>query len=156
MVSRRKVVRYIIPALTLFSAGATAVGYWRSGCPLSSSGICQGPCSAFLDANGDHICDRLSAASKQEAVTPQPSTQPAKPTESDPAIQTAAPLLPPTVTAAAAAASESATPLPTATPVLAGTTACRFGLVNDPYPGHCRSYVDKNGNGICDLSEPKS
>lgn len=32
-------------------------------------------------------------------------------------------------------------------------TACPFGLVNDPYPGACRRYVDRNGNGICDLSE---
>ncbi len=32
-------------------------------------------------------------------------------------------------------------------------TACPFGLVNDPYPGACRRYVDRDGNGICDLSE---
>ena len=32
-------------------------------------------------------------------------------------------------------------------------TACPFGLVNDPYPGACRRYVDRNNNGICDLSE---
>jgi len=35
-------------------------------------------------------------------------------------------------------------------------SACPFGLVNDPYPGRCRHYVDANGNGICDLSEPGS
>ena len=34
--------------------------------------------------------------------------------------------------------------------------ACPRGLVNDPYPGRCRRYVDANGNGICDLSEPGS
>lgn len=32
-------------------------------------------------------------------------------------------------------------------------TRCPKGLVNDPYPGQCRSYRDTNGNGICDLSE---
>ena len=32
-------------------------------------------------------------------------------------------------------------------------TACPHGLVNDAYPGKCGRYVDKNGNGICDLSE---
>ncbi len=32
-------------------------------------------------------------------------------------------------------------------------SACPRGLVNDPYPGKCKRYVDKNGNGICDLSE---
>jgi hypothetical protein len=31
--------------------------------------------------------------------------------------------------------------------------ACRTGIVNDPYPGHCKHYVDRNGNGYCDLSE---
>ena len=30
--------------------------------------------------------------------------------------------------------------------------ACPFGLVNDPYPGRCRHYVDANGDGICDYS----
>jgi hypothetical protein len=34
-------------------------------------------------------------------------------------------------------------------------TACPLGLVNDPYPGECKWYVDTNGNGICDLSEPE-
>ncbi|HNT75208.1 MAG TPA: hypothetical protein PKH77_09335 [Anaerolineae bacterium] len=33
------------------------------------------------------------------------------------------------------------------------TTRCPHGLVNDPYPGRCRRYTDKNGNGICDYSE---
>lgn len=30
---------------------------------------------------------------------------------------------------------------------------CPFGMVNDPFPGSCGRYVDKNGDGICDLSE---
>lgn len=32
-------------------------------------------------------------------------------------------------------------------------TRCPRGMVNDPYPGRCHHYVDKNGNGLCDLSE---
>jgi hypothetical protein len=32
---------------------------------------------------------------------------------------------------------------------------CPRGLVNDPYPGACRRYVDTNGDGICDLSQSK-
>ncbi|MBN1933637.1 MAG: hypothetical protein JW934_03175 [Anaerolineae bacterium] len=32
-------------------------------------------------------------------------------------------------------------------------TRCPKGLVNDPYPGRCHSYTDRNGSGICDLSE---
>jgi hypothetical protein len=34
--------------------------------------------------------------------------------------------------------------------------ACRFGLVNDPYPGRCRRYVDADGDGLCDYSVPGS
>ncbi len=30
---------------------------------------------------------------------------------------------------------------------------CPKGLVNDPYPGACRRYVDTNSDGICDLSQ---
>jgi hypothetical protein len=32
---------------------------------------------------------------------------------------------------------------------------CPKGLVNDPYPGECRRYVDTNGDGTCDLSQSK-
>jgi hypothetical protein len=30
---------------------------------------------------------------------------------------------------------------------------CPYGLVNDPYPGQCRQYIDSSGDGICDLSQ---
>jgi hypothetical protein len=33
-----------------------------------------------------------------------------------------------------------------------GSVACPRGLVNDPYPGQCRYYVDSDGDGICDYS----
>jgi len=33
--------------------------------------------------------------------------------------------------------------------------ACPHGLVNDPYPGRCRRYVDRDGDRICDLSVPQ-
>lgn len=32
---------------------------------------------------------------------------------------------------------------------------CPKGIVNDPYPGVCRRYVDTNNDGICDLSQPE-
>ena len=31
--------------------------------------------------------------------------------------------------------------------------SCSQGMKNDPAPGNCGSYVDKNNNGVCDLSE---
>jgi hypothetical protein len=37
-----------------------------------------------------------------------------------------------------------------------GDVACHRGLVNDPYPGQCRHYVDSDGDGICDYSVPGS
>jgi len=45
-------------------------------------------------------------------------------------------------------------PTATAVPVQQNVrSACPRGLINDPYPGKCKRYVDNNGNGICDLSE---
>ena len=31
---------------------------------------------------------------------------------------------------------------------------CPFGLEDDPYPGECKRYIDTDGDGICDLSQP--
>ncbi|MBA7499021.1 hypothetical protein ES704_01760 [subsurface metagenome] len=31
---------------------------------------------------------------------------------------------------------------------------CPFGLEGDPYPGECKRYIDTDGDGICDLSQP--
>ena len=53
-------------------------------------------------------------------------------------------------------------PAPAVAPTVAPTepqevcVACPRGMVNDPYPGRCRRYLDANDNGICDLSEPGS
>lgn len=46
-----------------------------------------------------------------------------------------------------------AVPTPTPPPVEAEGVACPSGVVNDPFPGHCKRYVDANNNGLCDLSE---
>jgi hypothetical protein len=31
---------------------------------------------------------------------------------------------------------------------------CPFGLEDDPYPGECKRYIDTDGDGICDHSQP--
>lgn len=31
---------------------------------------------------------------------------------------------------------------------------CPFGLEDDPYSGECKRYIDTDGDGICDLSQP--
>jgi hypothetical protein len=41
-------------------------------------------------------------------------------------------------------------------PVQQSGVACPRGLINDPYPGRCRRYTDRNGDGICDYSVPGS
>ncbi len=55
---------------------------------------------------------------------------------------------------ATATVAPSQTPCATPTGEVAMCVKCPRGLVNDPYPGRCRLYVDRNGNGICDNSEP--
>ena len=30
---------------------------------------------------------------------------------------------------------------------------CPYGLLNDPFPGQCRHYIDSGGDGLCDLSQ---
>jgi len=51
------------------------------------------------------------------------------------------------------AASTVSTTDTTNTSSAATGSRCPKGLINDPYPGRCRSYRDTNGNGYCDLSE---
>jgi hypothetical protein len=31
---------------------------------------------------------------------------------------------------------------------------CPLGKVNDPYPGSCANYIDTDGDGLCDHSQP--
>jgi len=60
------------------------------------------------------------------------------------------------IAAVAATATVAPSTTPTTVPTVAAqqvATRCPRGMVNDPYPGRCHYYVDKNGNGICDLSE---
>ena len=51
--------------------------YLISSCPLSNSGICVGPCSAFIDLNQDGRCDRIRKNS-QAAATPSSQNQAAQ------------------------------------------------------------------------------
>ena len=156
--------------LSVFVGGA----YLKGGCPLSNSGICVGPCAAFIDRNHDQICDRIQDL-QALAQDPAPSTahQPQELVScpfglvNDPYPGQCAHYVdqdgngfcdlsemvkesdrePTQAPAEAAQAQAPPTPTPTR------RVACPFGLVNDPYPGKCRRYVDKNNNGICDLSE---
>ena len=82
----------------------------------------------------------------------QPSAE--TPTESPTASATVEPTPEDTLTAAPATdAPSTEAPTPTAEPGEV-KVACPRGMVWDAYPGHCRLYVDRNGNGYCDYSEP--
>ena len=95
--------------------------------------ICTaGPTDAVQEAQQDRVLS---------PVKDQPSLQEAE-TEESQLLPTPTPQVAPT-----AAPSESPQQV---------CVACPRGLVNDPYPGRCRRYVDANGNGVCDLSEPGS
>jgi len=102
--------------LSAFLGGAYVV----SACPLSDTGVCVGPCAAYIDRHGDGVCDRAYAdGAWAQAIAQEPGGEDTRAAE--------APL-----------------------------TRCPLGLVNDPYPGKCRRYVDRDGNGICDLSVPQA
>jgi hypothetical protein len=116
--------------LSAFLGGA----YLVSGCPLSDSGVCVGPCAAYIDRVGDGLCDRAYAdQATAQAVAQAPGGD-----------DTVGQAFQPDASSSDAAAAQ------------AYTVACPLGLVNDPYPGKCRRYVDRDGDGICDLSVPQA
>ena len=152
MLTRRQFLASLVPGLALLSGGATLayVGYRRGSCPLSNEGRCVGPCSALLDADGNKLCDRISSTAAQ-ALPAESDTQSA-----DAVSPTVVSLSPTAESMPLPTTTQQATAMPTATPVTKKTTvSCPFGQVNDKYPGRCGRYVDRNGNKICDLSEPR-
>jgi len=90
--------------------------------------------SATLAA-GTLLCTACDPASQEIAVDIEASDRPDQPADEQQSAETAL-----------------ATPAPQSDSQV--KTECPFGLVNDPAPGRCRRYVDKNGNGFCDYSEP--
>jgi hypothetical protein len=160
--------------VTLLSA-VTGYSYLFSKCPLDTEGeeVCTGPCTAFIDLNGDGACDRLPAPAR-------PPAQAAGDGGDSSTVERVCPFglvddpYPgacklyvdadgdgicdlsqnhPAATVQPAAEQDAAPPTPAGEPNV--LTACPLGLVNDPYPGECKWYVDTNGNSICDLSEPE-
>lgn len=149
--------------------------YLYSGCPLDTdgSGVCTGPCTAFIDFDGDGFCDRLPAplqvaeAGDNDTLSPSEHTCPFGLSDDpfpglcnlyidkdgDGICDLSQSHSVKTASASIETSNDNAAEL--SPPTSAIITACPLGLVNDPYPGECRRYVDRNGNGICDLSEPE-
>ena len=44
--------------------------------------------------------------------------------------------------------------IPTIASTVSAWDNCPFGEVNDAFPGDCGRYIDTDGDGICDLSQP--
>ncbi len=157
--------------------------YVVSACPLSDTGVCVGPCTAYIDRVGDGLCDRAYAdRAGAQAIAQAPGAEGTM--AADRTALTRCPLglvndpypgecqhyvdqdgdgicdlsIPQAVGQAPVPDADNAgrASPPPATPQPQSGVACPFGIVNDPYPGECRRYVDRNGDGICDLSEPGS
>ena len=91
------------------------------------------------------------AAAEGETEEPEPPSEPATPMASDgfAPLDVATPT-PEATTEVEATVDPTATPAP----VVRMCVTCPRGLVNDPYPGRCRLYVDRDNDRICDRSVP--
>jgi|GEM_PF-902397 len=134
---------------------------------IALASFVAGSVSGALAATSGRQVDAADASASDPALPVGVSMDQARadPSSLPAADATATPPVPST-TAAPAAMAEPAdgtatatvapSPTPSAMPTgeVAMCVKCPRGLVNDPYPGRCRAYVDRNGNGICDNSEP--
>jgi hypothetical protein len=140
-----------------------------ASCPFGEvNDAYPGKCHRYVDSNQDGFCDL--GVSRDVEVAADPTSQEGE------EVELAA--LSADTSTGAAASNEKATAVPTITPAPTATveilappepttvveptataasarvqTLCPRGLVNDPYPGRCRRYIDRNGNGFCDLSQ---
>ncbi len=169
---------FIINSTVTLLGAVAGYSYFFGKCALDAAGngVCPSACAAFLDLNGDGICDRLpdsaipAARQARLAANEHPTVNLACPLNlvNDPYpgacnlyidangdgicdLSQHLPLLAAAAVAPVVAAT-SAPPDPTDAPQ--PQTVCPLGLVNDPYPGACTLYIDADSNGICDLSEP--
>ncbi|MBN1248942.1 MAG: DUF4405 domain-containing protein [Anaerolineae bacterium] len=83
--------------------------------------------------------------SEPEPALIVPSRETISENESESSLQPVSPTVTPTPEPTAAPTQEAAQDL---------CVRCPRGLVNDPYPGRCRQYTDRDGDGICDYSQP--
>jgi hypothetical protein len=112
-----------------------------------------GKCHRYVDLNQDGFCD-LGGVEAASSVEEEESVDlAALPTdaESDAVESGLAAPMEAEAEAAVAVPTEAA---PTARTVPAVVNVrCPHRLINDPYPGRCHHYRDRNSSGFCDLSE---
>jgi len=103
------------------------------------------PADGSADAPGESVTESEAATRVEEQPQVEPTAQSKASRTSEP-------------TATRETPTTTVSPSPTPTAELAPLTgvACPFGLVYDRYPGRCRRYIDKDGDGFCDHSIPGS
>ena len=111
------------------SSAVTACPYGEVNDPY------PGKCHRYVDTKSNGLCD--FSESTEEAALFAPSA-PAGSAESGVVEESS-------VESGSDAAADAA-------PARA-QALCPRGLVDDPYPGRCRRYIDSNNNGYCDLSQ---
>ncbi|MCU0519359.1 MAG: DUF4405 domain-containing protein [Anaerolineae bacterium] len=118
---------------------------------------------SVVDDEGDEVRARKAASAKERVETHDNTVggeseklsatgEPTAPAPSDDLVS------PDDVTPEPEPATEAEVAVdPTATPAPAVRMclSCPRGLVNDPYPGRCRLYVDRDNDRICDRSVPE-
>jgi hypothetical protein len=147
---------------------ATACPYGKVNDPY------PGACHRYADLNGSGLCDLSEPAVESSALAPD--AQPAASGRTTARVATRCPyglVNDPypgrcgryvdrngnSLCDLSEADAESSALVPSSPPAASGRTTaraatrCPWGLVDDPYPGRCRRYVDRNGSRICDLSE---
>ena len=137
--------------MSTIALGAAAIGYrslFGSQSAAASQALTES--EALASTITTPLAPTPTSASVQQVV--QPAAMPVSDVAAD-SVAATEPILVPTSTPAA-----TATALPTATTVQQTqqklTVACPKGLTYDAFPGRCRHYVDRDGDGYCDYSIP--
>jgi len=145
----------LLGASAFVAGGATLLGLRTAFGEDDEETVAAGASNVSQNALKSHAphaqADAVKAAEQPRAAetapqdpAPEPAEVPALSDDGDvDAAPEAEPMAPPDTELPAEAAAELC-------------VACPNGLVNDPYPGRCRRYVDRDGDGICDLSVPQA
>ena len=133
-----------------------------AGTVLATCGTLTGVLTRVADAEGgsDDLAspDPKSDTDREVDLTAQPlgddSSDPGETSLPEVSASDDLAAVEPTITPAPAEALPASDP--TATPDAPVRTCldCPRGVVNDPYPGRCRLYIDRDGDRLCDRSIP--
>jgi len=144
-VTRRGFLRYGSIALLVFGGPAVLLRSLANAAAATANGatpVEAAPAAGEPTVAVDATAPTIAAVDGPEHTPTQPAATAVGPTPTG--LQIAAP---------ATMAAPDATVAPTPSPE--GAVACRRGITYDPYPGRCRLYIDRDGDGFCDYSIPQ-